>query len=94
MQQGSIKRWDKGVWMLMGICFMMGRAFVGTVNPFGAAMMSVACQERKKYGWMGSMVLFGMFSAASGNHLLRYIFCITAIMVAGRFYKEIGRAHV
>ena len=36
MQQVS-KRWDKGVWVLMGICFMMGRAFVGTVNPFGVA---------------------------------------------------------
>ena len=51
MQQVS-KRWDKGVWVLMGICFMMGRAFVGTVNPFGVAMMSVACRERKNMaGW-------------------------------------------
>ena len=93
MQQVS-KRWDKGVWVLMGICFMMGRAFVGTVNPFGVAMMSVACQERKKYGWMGSMVLTGMFSATSGNHLLRYIFCIMAIMVAGHFYKEMDKGEL
>lgn len=93
MQQVS-KRWDKGVWVLMGICFMMGRAFVGTVNPFGVAMMSAACRERKKYGWMGSMVLTGMFSATSGNHLLRYIFCIMAIMVAGRFYKEMDKGEL
>ena len=93
MQQVS-KRWDKGVWVLMGICFMMGRAFVGTVNPFGVAMMSVACRERKKYGWMGSMVLTGMFSATSGNHLLRYIFCIMAIMVAGHFYKEMDKGEL
>ena len=93
MQQVS-KRWDKGVWVLMGICFMMGRAFVGTVNPFGVAMMSVACRERKKYGWMGSMALTGMFSATSGNHLLRYIFCIMAIVVAGHFYKEMDKGEL
>ena len=51
MQQVS-KRWDKGVWVLMGICFMMGRAYVGTENPLGVANMSVECRERKKYGWM------------------------------------------
>lgn len=35
-----------------------------------------------------------MFSATSGNHLLRYIFCIMAIVVAGHFYKEMDKGEL
>ncbi|MBO5489714.1 MAG: SpoIIE family protein phosphatase [Eubacterium sp.] len=80
--------------ILMMIGFMLGRVWIGAVNPFALAFLGVACKDKRHCGLMEATILVAMFTSTEGNHLIKYIIMMSLLLLFESFWEQLGRGSV